>query len=48
MSKEIEKILLEMGLNARKSSQSLALASTQQKNESKIEEQLGYTNPKHQ
>ena len=34
MSKEIEKILLEMGLNARKSSQSLALASTQQKNES--------------
>ena len=34
MSKEIEKILLEMGVNARKSSQSLALASTQQKNES--------------
>ena len=34
MSKEIEKILLEMGLSARKSSQSLALASTQQKNES--------------
>ena len=34
MSKEIEKILLEMGLNARKSSQSLALTSTQQKNES--------------
>ena len=34
MSKEIEKKLLEMGLNARKSSQSLALASTQQKNES--------------
>ena len=34
MSKEIEKILLEMGLNARKSSQILALTSTQQKNES--------------
>ena len=34
MSKEIEKILLEMGVNARRSSLSLALASTQQKNES--------------
>ena len=34
MSEEIKKILLEMGKEARKSSQKLALASAEQKNQS--------------